>query len=90
MIESFAGMFAYFVIMAQNGFLPRRLIGLRSYWDSVAVSDLEDSYGQEWVRLLFCVLTSYKHYLQLNIETTTTHYYYYMHMLFKNDSSRNI
>jgi sodium/potassium-transporting ATPase subunit alpha len=49
MIESFAGMFAYFVIMGQNGFLPGKLLGLRQHWDSVALNDLEDSYGQEWV-----------------------------------------
>jgi len=49
MIESCAGLFTYFVIMAQNGFLPMQLIGLRASWDSPAVNDLEDSYGQEWV-----------------------------------------
>jgi sodium/potassium-transporting ATPase subunit alpha len=49
MIQSFAGMFAYFVIMSQNGFLPKRLLGIRAEWDSLAVNDLEDSFGQEWV-----------------------------------------
>ena len=34
--------------MAENGFLPRRLFGLRRSWDSLGVNDLEDSYGQEW------------------------------------------
>lgn len=49
MIQSFAGMFAYFVIMAENGFLPGRLIGLRREWDSTSMNDLQDNYGQEWV-----------------------------------------
>ncbi|OXA59215.1 Sodium/potassium-transporting ATPase subunit alpha [Folsomia candida] len=48
MMQSFAGMFAYFVIMAQNGYLPGRLLGIRKEWDSPAYNDLEDSYGQEW------------------------------------------
>merc|ERR1711962_1142499 len=40
--------FVYFVIMCENGFWPSRLLGLRRPWDSQAVNDLEDSYGQEW------------------------------------------
>jgi len=36
--------------MAENGFWPSRLIGIRKAWDAAAVNDLEDSYGQEWVR----------------------------------------
>merc|ERR1711893_188596 len=48
MIQASAGFFVYFVIMAENGFLPGRLFGLRRQWDSEAVNDLEDSYGQEW------------------------------------------
>ena len=35
--------------MGENGFLPSRLIGLRSEWDDRDVVDLEDSYGQQWV-----------------------------------------
>merc|ERR1719319_32117 len=35
-------------IFAENGFLPGKLFGLRRAWDSQAVNDLEDSYGQEW------------------------------------------
>ena len=38
------------MIMAENGFWPQRLLGLRKYWDSKGINDLEDSYGQEWVR----------------------------------------
>jgi len=48
MIQAAAGFFVYLVIMAENGFLPDKLLGLREAWDSSAVNDLEDSYGQEW------------------------------------------
>jgi len=48
MIQMSAGFFVYFVILAENGFWPTRLFGLRKEWDSIAVNDLEDSYGQEW------------------------------------------
>merc|ERR1711860_353297 len=48
MIQASAGFFVYFVIMAENGFLPMDLFGLRKSWDSIAINDLEDSYGQEW------------------------------------------
>ncbi|XP_018365109.1 PREDICTED: sodium/potassium-transporting ATPase subunit alpha-like isoform X2 [Trachymyrmex cornetzi] len=47
-IEACAGFFTYFVVMAEHGFLPKRLLGLRSMWDSSVVNDLEDSFGQEW------------------------------------------
>jgi len=48
MIQASAGFFVYFVIMCENGFWPDRLLGLRKQWDSIAINDLEDSYGQEW------------------------------------------
>jgi sodium/potassium-transporting ATPase subunit alpha len=48
MIQAAAGFFVYFVIMAENGFRPMTLLGLRKAWDSKAVNDLTDSYGQEW------------------------------------------
>merc|ERR1719259_259626 len=48
MIQASAGFFVYFVIMAENGFLPGYLFGIRKSWDSQAINDLEDSYGQEW------------------------------------------
>nr|CAD7423200.1 unnamed protein product [Timema monikensis] len=47
-IQSVAGFFTYFVIMAEHGFMPMRLVGLRKYWDSESINDLIDSYGQEW------------------------------------------
>lgn len=60
MIQASAGFFTYFLIMAENGFWPVRLVGIRKQWDSKGVNDLEDSYGQEWVRqylrfVTFCV-----------------------------------
>merc|ERR1712218_695776 len=48
MIQASAGFFVYLVIMAENGFLPSRLLGIRRYWDSSAINDLEDSFHQEW------------------------------------------
>ncbi|KAL1460635.1 hypothetical protein WDU94_012600 [Cyamophila willieti] len=48
MIQAAAGFFVYFVIMAENGFLPGKLFGIRKQWDSKAINDLTDSYGQEW------------------------------------------
>ena len=35
--------------MAENGFLPSDLFGIRRAWDDRSVTDLTDSYGQEWV-----------------------------------------
>uniref|UniRef100_A0A915KCK9 Cation-transporting P-type ATPase C-terminal domain-containing protein n=1 Tax=Romanomermis culicivorax TaxID=13658 RepID=A0A915KCK9_ROMCU len=48
MIQASAGFFTYMVIMADNGFMPWSLLGIRDEWDTKAVNDLEDSYGQEW------------------------------------------
>ncbi|GAB6023141.1 hypothetical protein CHUAL_007223 [Chamberlinius hualienensis] len=48
MMQASAGFFTYFVIMAENGFMPNYLFGIRRSWDSRAVNDLKDSYGQEW------------------------------------------
>ena len=33
-INAMAGFFAYFIILAENGFLPKKLFGLRPHWDS--------------------------------------------------------
>lgn len=49
MIQAAAGFFSYFIIMAENGFYGWILFGLREKWDSKAVNDLEDAYGQHWV-----------------------------------------
>uniref|UniRef100_A0A8C8DSU2 Sodium/potassium-transporting ATPase subunit alpha n=1 Tax=Oryzias sinensis TaxID=183150 RepID=A0A8C8DSU2_9TELE len=48
MIQALGGFFTYFVILAENGFLPSRLVGIRIDWDDRAQNDLEDSYGQQW------------------------------------------
>ena len=48
MIQAAAGFFVYLVIMAENGFWPSKLLGIRKKWDSPAINDLEDSYYQEW------------------------------------------
>ena len=49
MIQASGGFFTYCVILAENGFWPSRLLGIRKEWDSKGINDLEDSYGQEWV-----------------------------------------
>jgi len=54
MMQASAGFFTYFYIMADNGFLPNRLLGIRQEWDSHAVNSLADSYGQEWVNKILC------------------------------------
>uniref|UniRef100_A0A1I8C3A0 Sodium/potassium-transporting ATPase subunit alpha n=1 Tax=Meloidogyne hapla TaxID=6305 RepID=A0A1I8C3A0_MELHA len=48
MIQASAGFFSYFWIMADNGFLPLDLFQLRAEWDSRAINNVLDSYGQEW------------------------------------------
>ena len=37
--------------MAQEGWFPLLCVGLRSQWENVHLQDLQDSYGQEWVRI---------------------------------------
>ena len=46
--QASAGFFTYFVIMAENGFLPTFLMGIRNEWDNKKLNNLEDSYGSEW------------------------------------------
>ncbi|KAJ8713516.1 hypothetical protein PYW07_013886 [Mythimna separata] len=48
LIEFAAGMYAYFIVMAEYGFYPGDLFGIRQRWDNEAVTDLVDSRGQEW------------------------------------------
>lgn len=43
-----SGFFSYVVVMADNGFHLAELLGVRRAWTSPAITDLEDSYGQEW------------------------------------------
>ncbi|XP_075396555.1 sodium/potassium-transporting ATPase subunit alpha-4 [Tenrec ecaudatus] len=48
MIQALAGFFTYFVILAENGFKPLDLFGIRLQWENKDLNDLEDSYGQQW------------------------------------------
>ncbi|CAD5120356.1 DgyrCDS8929 [Dimorphilus gyrociliatus] len=48
MMQASAGFFVYFVIFSELGFWPSRLVGIRREWDSKSISNLEDSYGQQW------------------------------------------
>merc|ERR1711990_533807 len=48
MMQATAGFFTYFVIMAENGFLPGFLFQLRKEWDNRSNNAVADSYGQEW------------------------------------------
>ncbi|XP_545754.3 sodium/potassium-transporting ATPase subunit alpha-4 isoform X1 [Canis lupus familiaris] len=48
MIQALAGFFTYFVILAENGFKPIDLLGIRLNWEDRFFNDLEDSYGQQW------------------------------------------
>ena len=50
LLQATAGFFTWVVVMADNGFWPSRLVGIRKAWDAAAINDLADSYGQEWVR----------------------------------------
>jgi sodium/potassium-transporting ATPase subunit alpha len=50
MIQVAVGFVTYFMIMAKNGFLPY-LVDLRKSWESKDANNLQNSYGQEWVRI---------------------------------------
>jgi len=47
-IQATSGFFLYFLIMAEHGFFPRDLIGIRADWENRDINDITDSYGQEW------------------------------------------
>lgn len=47
-MQAAAGFFVYAVIMMESGFWMSRLLSIRVFWESKAINDLEDSYGQEW------------------------------------------
>lgn len=68
MIQAAAGFFVYFVIMAENGFLPMKLFGIRKQWDSKAVNDLTDSYGQEWVNFYFSIKILFNQLLLIDLQ----------------------
>ncbi|EDO36455.1 predicted protein [Nematostella vectensis] len=47
-MQASAGFLTYFVIMAENGFLPGDLFNIRGLWEDKTNNTLLDSYGQEW------------------------------------------
>ena len=64
MMEVAGGFFMYFIVMAESGFWPTRVFGLRRQWEGRSVNDLEDSYGQEWVGIL--ILCKIRHEYNVN------------------------
>lgn len=50
LIQIVGAFWMYFCIMAENGFWPGRLLNLRTEWYSQGANDIEDAFGQEWVR----------------------------------------
>ncbi len=48
LIEAAGGLFTYMVCMAESGWWPSKLLGLRLFWDSTDINDMKDSYGAEW------------------------------------------
>uniref|UniRef100_A0A8B9NZ97 Sodium/potassium-transporting ATPase subunit alpha n=1 Tax=Apteryx owenii TaxID=8824 RepID=A0A8B9NZ97_APTOW len=50
-MQSFAGFVDYFVALAQEGWWPALVLGLRPRWEDTREQELQDSYGQQWVRL---------------------------------------
>ncbi|XP_067826827.1 potassium-transporting ATPase alpha chain 2-like [Heptranchias perlo] len=47
-IQSIGGFLCYFTVLADQGWLPSRIIGIRLIWEDTTNNDVEDSYGQEW------------------------------------------
>lgn len=47
-VEASAAVFTFFVMLGQQGFLPKTTFQIRADWDDKSISNLEDSYGQEW------------------------------------------
>ena len=58
MIQALAGFVNYFIILMMNGFKPSEVLGARVEWDDRTLSNIEDSYGQEWVSLWLIMLLS--------------------------------
>ncbi|XP_078282945.1 potassium-transporting ATPase alpha chain 2-like [Rhinoraja longicauda] len=46
--QTFGGFLCYFTVLAEQGWLPSRVIGIRVPWEDATNNDVEDSYGQEW------------------------------------------
>lgn len=47
-MQTCAGFFIYFVIMAENGFMPEKLFGIREKWDD-RDAIVYDSFNYPWV-----------------------------------------
>lgn len=47
--ETAAAYLANFMAIAEDGFLEDKIWFSKSRWESKAINDMEDSYGQEWV-----------------------------------------
>ncbi|XP_068094911.1 potassium-transporting ATPase alpha chain 2-like isoform X3 [Hyperolius riggenbachi] len=47
-IQSVGAFLNYFTVLAEQGYLPYTLIGIRKKWENPNINDLVDSYGQEW------------------------------------------
>lgn len=50
LMQAVGAFVVYFTVYAQEGFKPSFLINIRVEWENSNVNDLEDSYGQQWVR----------------------------------------
>jgi hypothetical protein len=74
-IQVVAGLFAYFLIMTENGFLPSCLFDLKKSWESKDVNNLQNSYGQEWVRISPFILLKENLFLRLtnNVNNSNLH-----------------
>ncbi|NWS19701.1 AT12A ATPase, partial [Pachyramphus minor] len=49
-MQSVGAFVTYFTVYAEQGFLPSTLLGVRVNWESNAINDFEDSYGQQWTK----------------------------------------
>lgn len=65
MIQAAAGFFTYIVVMGENGFWPSYLPGLRVGWEDRSITDLEDSYGQQWVSIKVLAKKLLYHFMHL-------------------------
>ncbi|KAF8774486.1 Sodium/potassium-transporting ATPase subunit like protein [Argiope bruennichi] len=46
--QTMAGYMNNFLIIAEDGFTPDMVFGIKTVWDSKAINDLKDHYNQEW------------------------------------------
>ncbi|XP_018321819.1 sodium/potassium-transporting ATPase subunit alpha-like [Agrilus planipennis] len=48
LIQTFATMSCFFIMMSMHGWHIRSLMGIRDVWDNKVLNDVKDSYGIEW------------------------------------------